>query len=62
MNAIDKQKLLNAMEKRYNILNDQVTRDFTGDVQSRIHEFRELKYWFEAIDRKVFDVQVWTND
>jgi hypothetical protein len=62
LNVLDKEKLIAAMEKRYNSLNDQLTKDFTGDIQSRIHEFRELKYWKEFIERGEVDVKVWTND
>jgi hypothetical protein len=59
MNVLDKEKLIATMEKRYNSLNDQITKDFTGDIQSRIHEFRELKHWKEAISRAEYDIRTW---
>lgn len=53
--VLDKKKLLDFMTSRFNKLNDQAVKDFTGDMQPRIHELREVKYWKEAIERGEFD-------
>lgn len=50
-----KQDLIEAMERRMKALNDELIRDFGASGQ-RLHEYREVKYWKEAIERGEFDV------
>lgn len=57
MEKIDKQKLLDFMTSRFNYLNEQVLRDFGGGLVDRHGEFREVKYWKEAIERGEFDLE-----
>jgi hypothetical protein len=58
MKCLDRQKLLDFMTLRKYALDEQITRDFTGGVQSRVFEERELKYWKEAIERGEFDTPI----
>lgn len=55
MKVLDKDKLVDFMDMRKMSLDSQITRDFTGGMQSRIFEQREVKYWKEAIERGEFD-------
>lgn len=52
---IDKKKILDFMTGRFKYLEEQVNRDFGGGLAHRIGEYREIKYWKEAIERGEFD-------
>lgn len=52
---IDKHKILEFMTNRFKALEDQVIRDFGGSLANRLGEYREVKYWKEAIERGEFD-------
>lgn len=43
------------MTKRMKSLEEQHIRDFNGGLQHRIFEYREVKWWKEAIERGEFD-------
>lgn len=55
MELLDKSKLLDFMQSRYDRLFDQCTRDVSGGLGGRNDELREIKYWKEAIQRGEFD-------
>jgi hypothetical protein len=57
MSNLDKQKILNFMEKRMSTLQEQVNRDFGGGLSDRLAKWQEVKYWKEAIERKEFDTK-----
>ncbi|MED3792437.1 hypothetical protein P4571_08270 [Niallia alba] len=56
-------KLINAdlleekMKERKDKLNDQLTRDFGSGEGGRLHEHREVKYWYERILRGEFYIE-----
>ena len=56
MQVLDRNKILEFMGKRKDALYSQLTRDFTGGMQSRTFEHSEVKFWKEAIERGEFDV------
>ena len=58
MTAVDKQKILNFMEKRKQELYNRITRDFGGGNSGPLDQHNELKYWKEAIESGEFDVEV----
>jgi hypothetical protein len=58
MKVLDRQKILDFMTLRKYALDEQIIKDFTGGVQSRVFEERELKYWKEAIERGEFDTGI----
>jgi hypothetical protein len=58
MKVLDRQKILDFMTLRKYALDEQIIKDFTGGVQSRVFEERELKYWKEAIERGEFDTSI----
>lgn len=53
--TLDKQKLLEFMTERFNAIEEMVTRGFGGGSTNKIGQYRELKYWKEAIERGEFD-------
>lgn len=53
--VLDRQKILDFMTARFKSLEDQVSRDFGGGLANRLGEYREVKYWKEAIERGEFD-------
>jgi hypothetical protein len=58
MKVLDRKKITDFMNKRMEALYDQHIRDFSGGVQSRLHEWREVKFWKEAIERGEFDSEL----
>jgi hypothetical protein len=52
---MNKEKILEFMKKRMDVLQNHIERQFGGDIGPRVHEFREVKYWKEAIERGQFD-------
>ncbi|MFJ5713129.1 hypothetical protein [Neobacillus sp. NPDC093127] len=50
-----KENLLKAMENRMAALQDHIVQDFGGGLVGRNAEWREVKYWKEAIERGEFD-------
>lgn len=53
--TLDKRKILDFMTNRFKSLEEHVTRDFGGGLANRVGEYREVKYWKEAIERGEFD-------
>lgn len=53
---INVEKLLYRMNERIQRLNEQIQRDFGGNMVGRLEAMRECKYWKEAIERGEFDV------
>lgn len=53
--SLDKDVLVKKMTERKDSLYDQMVRDFGGGEGGRLHEYREVKYWVEAILRGEFD-------
>jgi hypothetical protein len=58
MKVLNKNKLVDFMGMRKAVLDDQVTRDFSGGIWARVAEQREVKYWKEAIERGEFDTEL----
>lgn len=56
MQEIDKTKIVSFMEKRMEALRYRIEKDFVGNLAGYNEAFREVKYWKEAIERGVFDV------
>jgi hypothetical protein len=52
---MDKQYIIQQMQKRMDALRDLIDRDYCGNLTGLNEAFREVKYWKEAIDRGVFD-------
>jgi hypothetical protein len=55
MRVLDRNKLLEFMGNRKEGLYHQVTRDFAGGLEGRLHSHNEVKYWYEAVERGEFD-------
>jgi hypothetical protein len=47
---MNKEKILEFMKKRMDVLQNHIERQFGGDIGPRVHEFREVKFWKEAIE------------
>jgi hypothetical protein len=56
--VLDRKKLIEFMESRKAVLDEQVVRDFSGGLWDRLSEQREVKYWKEAIERGEFDTEL----
>jgi hypothetical protein len=53
--VIGKTKIHSFMAQRFDLLQDDINRDFGGGLSDRLAKWQEVKYWKEAIERGVFD-------
>lgn len=56
--VLDRKKIEEFMGKRMAALYDQLTRDFSGSIQRGLYEWREVKFWKEAIERGEFNTHI----
>lgn len=61
-NILDKDKFVDWAEKRMEVLNSEIIRDFGGGMTDRLGRYNELKMIKEAVERGVWDTRVWGDD
>lgn len=54
---INVSKLISKMDQRMKHLQQLIDRDISGNTQTAIEAWREVKYWKEAIERGEFDTE-----
>ncbi|MCP1159344.1 MULTISPECIES: hypothetical protein [Bacillus] len=62
MNIVDKSSILRQMTNRMDSLQHMIDRDFGGNTHDILIQYRELKYWKEAIERNEFKIRLLGDD
>lgn len=54
---VDKNKLILKMKERMDSLEELINKDVGGGLHTALSQWREIKYWKEAIERGEFDIR-----